>query len=93
MIPPIFRDDVMPTWDEQCEVKGIPVAMTRAALDGDLDSMTDLMPAGYLDAVNALGTCVLMLAAVIRTHAGWKPGDGHPMLDTFSGVIRNGQGL
>jgi hypothetical protein len=93
MIPPILQPGVMPTWEEQNDVKAIPVAMTQAALDGDLDVMTALMPEGYLDAVNALGTCVLMLRAVIRSHVGWNPEDGRKVLDVCLEIIKNGRGL
>jgi hypothetical protein len=93
MIPPILQPDVMPTWDESCDVKSIPVAMTRAVLDGDMDAVTDLMPEGWLDAVNALGTAVMMLAAAIRAHVGDDAAAQAQMLDTFHDVIQHGQGL
>lgn len=93
MLQPIFQPGVMPTWEEQNDVKCIPVAMTRAALDGDMKTLTDLMPGGYLDAINALGTCVLMLTAAIRAHVGYRPEDGQKLLDVYRDVIRNGEGL
>ncbi|MGY1692349.1 hypothetical protein [Geodermatophilus sp. SYSU D01105] len=93
MIPSIIQPDAMPSWDDQCAVKNIPVAMTRAALDGDLDALTELMPEGWLDAVNALGTAVLMLAAVIRAQVGNDPEAHAKILDTCREVIQRGRGL
>jgi hypothetical protein len=93
VIPPIFTPGVMPTWEEQNDVKSIPVAMTKAALNDDMDTVTELMPEGWLDAVNALGTAVLMLRAVLRSHVGWDPEEGEKVLDLCLDVIKRGQGL
>lgn len=93
MIPPILKPGEMPTWDEGCDVKAIPIAMTKAVLHGDMDAVTELMPEGWLDAVNALGTAVMVLAAVIRSHVGWDPEEGEKVLDLALDIIKNGQGL